>query len=494
MPEHIRTLIVILILATPFFSVVNNTASAIIGRELYSARRNLWFVLTLCAFLSPNFWVFAFIAILLLLYANRRESNTPALFFFILFALPVATVEIPGFGLVNYLFLLSYYRILALFILLPAFFRLLKKSDAMPFGRMVTDKVLFVFLLLSVMLNLRDTTFTDTLRQTLYICLEAFLPYFVISRSLKNLQDFKDALMSLVLSIMLLALIAVFEAVRHWLLYVPLTSSLGFTQVIGGYLERAGGLRAITTAGQPIALGYLMAIGIGFFLFLQQSFQQKFTRRIGFALLAAGLIAPMSRGPWVGVVALVIIFIATGRNVARRLMSMTLIALLALPLVAILPGGDKIIDLLPFIGSTEKGNITYRQDLFNTSITVIQHNPWFGSINFLDTPEMESLRHDGLIDIVNGYIEIALAKGLTGLGLFVGFFLLTITSIYRAMGLIPDKDCEEYLLGRALLATLVSMMVILSTVSSVTIIPIVYWSIAGLGIAYVQMVRKQATL
>ena len=494
MPEHIRALVVILILAATFFSAVNNTASAIIGRELYIARRNLWFMITLTAFLSPGFWVFAFIAIFLLLSAKRRETNTPALFFFVLFALPIATVEIPGFGLINFLFLLSYYRILALLILLPVFFRLLKNSDTIPFGKLSTDKILFAFLLLTAMLHLRDTTFTDTLRQSLYIFLEAFLPYFVISRSLKNLQDFKDALMSLVLAIMLLALLAVFENARHWLLYTSLTNSLGFTQAGGGYLERSGVLRAIVTAQEAIPLGYLMAIGIGFYLFLQRSFQQKLTRRAGMVLLVAGLYAALSRGPWIGAFVLVIIFIATGRNPARRLMSMGLIVMLALPLVAILPSGDKFIDLLPFIGSTEEGNITYRQDLYNASLSVIQQNPWFGSINFLDAPEMQPLRHQGIIDIVNSYIQLGLERGLVGLGLFVAFFFLTFTGIFQAMRIIPDKDCEEYVLGQTLLATLISIMVIIATVSSITFIPIMYWSIAGLGIAYVQMMRKQVAL
>jgi hypothetical protein len=57
---------------------------------------------------------------------------------------------------------------------------------------------------------------------------------------------------------------------------------------------------------------------------------------------------------------------------------------------------------------------------------------------------------------------------------------------------IPDKDSEEYLLGRALLATLLAILTIITTVSSITIIPIVYWSVAGLGVAYAQMVRKNA--
>jgi O-antigen ligase len=125
-------------------------------------------------------------------------------------------------------------------------------------------------------------------------------------------------------------------------------------------------------------------------------------------------------------------------------------------------------------------------------VIVIQRNPWFGSINYLDTPEMESMRQgQNIIDIVNTYISVALEKGFVGLGLFVGFFFLTLLGIYLAMRSIPDKDSEEHLLGRILLATLLAIMVIIFTVSSITVIPIVYWSVAGLGVAYAQMIRNK---
>jgi hypothetical protein len=57
---------------------------------------------------------------------------------------------------------------------------------------------------------------------------------------------------------------------------------------------------------------------------------------------------------------------------------------------------------------------------------------------------------------------------------------------------IPDKDSEEHVLGRALLATLLAIMVTIFTVSSISFIPLVYWSVAGLGVAYAQMIRRNA--
>jgi hypothetical protein len=491
MPEHLRALIVILVLATTFFVFASRSASSISEAGDFTRRRNLWFALTFAAFLAPNYWVYTLIAVPLVIYANRQESNPPALFFSILFVLPMVSVQIPGMGLINFLFDLSHPRFLALLILLPSFISLRKQNDNLSFGRTWPDKALAAYLLLTVLLHLNDPSATNTLRLVFYLFIDIFLPYFVISRSLKNLQSFRDTLLSLVLAIMVLAPIAVFEAYRHWLLYQPLLDSLDLKEAAQGYLMRDGMLRATASTGQAIALGYLMAIGMGFYLFLQHSIEQKHIRRLGIALLAAGLIAPLSRGPWIGAAVLLIIFIATGRYAARRLMIFLLLALLAIPLASILPGGEKVINLLPFIGSTERENVDYREKLITNAMIVIQRNPWFGSSDYLKTPEMESMRQgQGIIDIVNTYLGVVLEKGFVGLGLFVGFFVLTLMGIYRAMRSIKDRNSEEHLLGQALLATLLSIMVIILTVSSISIIPIVYWSVAGLGVAYAQMVRK----
>jgi O-antigen ligase len=493
MPEHLRALIVILVLSTIVFAFVHRPACVISGARNFTRRRNLWFALTLVAFLVPSFWAYTFIAILLLIYATRREPNLPALYFFILFALPVAAIPIPGMGLINYLFELSHARILALLILVPAFFVLIRRSGTLTFGRTGPDKLLAVYLLLTTLLYLRETTITDTLRQAFYLFIDVFLPYFVISRSLRNLQTFRDALLSFVLAVMVIALLAVFETFKHWLLYQPLLNALGLSQAYSEYLERGGALRAMVTAGQPIALGYLMVTGVGLYLFLQRSIRQKLIRRLGMALLAAGLIAPLSRGPWIGVAVLLVVFITTGRYAIPRLIGLVAAVALSLSLIAVLPGGEQVINLLPFIGSTEKGNIDYRENLLNNSIIVIERNPWFGSVNYLQTPEMEYMRQgQGIIDVVNTYLGIALETGFVGLALFVGFFALTLLRIYRAMRSIRDRGSEERLLGRALLATLLAILLMIFTVSSITIIPIVYWSVAGLGVAYAQMVRKRA--
>ncbi|MHC8350281.1 O-antigen ligase family protein [Pseudomonas sp. RT4P38] len=490
MPEHFRALIVILVLAGVVFAMARRPAADLIPDRNFTRRRNLWFVLTLLAFVSHSFWVYAGIAAIVLTFARNSERNPVALFFLLLFLIPPSPVEIPGFGLINYFFALNHVRLLALCVLLPAFFALRRRADTVPFGRTWPDKLLAANMLLTSLLYLRETTVTDTLRQTLYLFIEVFLPYYVASRALKNLSDFKDALFGFVLAAMVLSLIGLFEYAKHWQLYSAVVNAMGM-QWDPGYLSRGGSLRASATTGQAIALGFVISVAIGFYLYLQENVRSKLQRSLGALLLAGGLYVPLSRGPWVGAAAMIVVFIGTGRKAVKRLMLLAAAGVLALPLLAIVPGGQKVLDLLPFIGTVEVENITYRQRLIDNAVIVIQRNPWLGSFDYRSTPEMQSLTQgQGIIDIVNTYIGVALSFGLIGLTLFVVFFVSVLQGIRKGMRSFPNKDDEARRLGRALLATLAGILVTIVTVSSISVIPVVYWSVAGLGVAYAQMARR----
>jgi O-antigen ligase len=493
MPEHLRALIVILFLACVVFFLARSPAKDLIAESDFKRRRNLWFALTLVAFFAHSYWIYTAVAAVMLLTARRRERNPMALFFLLLFVIPPASKEVPGFGVVNYLIELNHQRILTLCVLLPAALVLSKQSDTLRFGRLWADKLLAASLLLMGLLYLRETTITDTLRQAVYLYVDVFLPYYVASRGLRELSDFKDAMLAFVIAALVLSLLAVAEYARHWLLYNALLDALGVEWSMKGYLSRGGSLRASVTAGQAIALGYVITVAIGLFLFVQGFVRSQLQRNLGALLLAAGLFVPLSRGPWVGAVVMIVVFIAMGKRAVTRLSLLALAGVLSIPLLTIVPGGEKILDLLPFIGSVDNENITYRERLLDNSWIVIQRYPLFGSFDFRNTPEMQSMiQGEGIIDIVNTYIGLALRIGLVGLALFVGFFACVLMGINKSMRTFPDKSDPYRQLGRVLLATLLGILVTIFTVSSITVIPVVYWSIAGLGIAYIQMVRRHA--
>lgn len=150
-----------------------------------------------------------------------------------------------------------------------------------------------------------------------------------------------------------------------------------------------------------------------------------------------------------------------------------------------------IAGLIPFVGDVEAGNVAYRMQLIENAWPVIQRNPLFGSIDYKSTDEMRSMiQGRGIIDIVNSYIGIALNYGLVGLAMFCGFFFSVARNLRRSYQSLPAEEEEFRVVGRALFATLVAVLVTIGTTSSIGAIPLLYWSLAGMAVAYTRVVRR----
>ena len=171
-----------------------------------------------------------------------------------------------------------------------------------------------------------------------------------------------------------------------------------------------------------------------------------------------------------GAIVLIIVFLATGSQKFKRFAVLIALIFTLIPTLSVIPGGHKIIDLLPFVGHTESQNIDYRSDLLTNSAIVFERHLLLGSNNYVEElAELGMTQGQGIVDIVNSYVWIALKHGLIGLILFVSFFLVLLNTIYSAMRKVEDKNSESYLLGRALLSCLSATMVIIFTVSNILI-------------------------
>ena len=228
MPEHLRALVVILVIAVACFLLARRSASEYaMADQDFVRRRNLWFAITLIAFLAHNFWIFFAVTAIVLLLARKREWNPIALFLFLVLALPSFGARVSGLGIINQLLLIDYARLLSLTILLPAALQLRGLSEGAGTLYRVTDVCVIGYAVLQLALQLQVDTATNTARYGVYALLDVWLPYFVASRSLRDPQAFRDAMMSFVVACMIVATIAMFEYLRHWLLYRALPDALG---------------------------------------------------------------------------------------------------------------------------------------------------------------------------------------------------------------------------------------------------------------------------
>lgn len=495
MSEHLIALPVILVLAgAVFIGAIGPITAQACSPQDFRRRRNLWFVLTLAAFLTHSFWLFMVIAALALALTVKAESNRFALYFGLMLAVPPIAASVPGLGVFNELFSINLMRLLALVVLLPTYLVLRGQSGVDPFGRLWCDKLLLGYLALEVVLTLPYRTATSVLRDSVfYAFTDVFLPYYVASRSLRTLKAFRDAIAAFVVGVLVLSVMLMFEFARSRLLYVSLAPAMGvFDYGWGTYLGRAGGMRAMASIGHPIAAGYTCAVALGLYLYLQRFVPGVLARRVGALVLVGGMVGALSRAPWIGAAFIVVVFVVLGPAPTRGLMKIGLAVLLALPLLILTPAGQRFIDLLPWVGTVEAFNVEGRERLAEVSYRVFLQSPFFGRFDYTANDEMESLRGGhGIIDTVNTYVVVALRGGGVSLALFCGFFLVAGSSLFRAMRRVSDHGDEGKLLGRALFATLMGMLFMIGTVSPVLDIPTLYWSVGGLMVACVRLLEQR---
>ena len=312
---------------------------------------------------------------------------------------------------------------------------------------------------------------TNTARTAFYLFVDVCLPYYVASRSIRDFRAFKDVLFSFIVASAIIGLVGIFELIKGWLLFSSVNEALGVDWEYGKYLLRGDAVRAQATAGQPIVLGYILSVAVGFYFFIGPSFSSKWLRAVGLMGLIAGLVAPLSRGPWIGAAVSYVVYMMTGVGATKNLLKvLTFVGGISF-LLLFTPYASIVIDHLPFIGTIDVDNVEYRDKLLVNSLEVISRNLYFGSYDYMLAPEMEQLRSggdNGIIDVVNSYLGIALSGGIVALALFTSFFLVTLVGVTNTIRGLSSSNLELRALGRMLIATLSGILVTIYTVSSIT--------------------------
>lgn len=494
MPEYLRALLVLMVVGAGYFYAARGALSPVLGEETFKRWRALWLVATLVLFLSHGILLYFLILGIIVLAYRRREAHLMGMYFVLLFVAPPAPAEISGLGVIDHLWVVNHYRLLGVALLLPAALSLLQRNTTARLGSSPVDWMVMGYLVLMSMLAFRDGNVTDGLRSVLSRWVDIFLPYYVASRSIRSEEGLRHAMTGLLISAMILAIVAIFEVLRSWKLYSAVLGAIGVNQgIFGGYLTRSGLLRPNASVGNSIVLGYVIVVALGFFLYLKSFLPGRIHRFLGAALLVGGITASLSRGPWVGAVLLVIAFVLTGAKPVKHLLALGFWAGASFLLLSQLPSGQLLIDMLPVFGTAEQGNVEYRASLLTAALPVIERNLLFGSNNFLEAPELQvMMQGEGIIDLVNTYVSVALYSGMTGLLLFLGAFLFALLQVRKAVRAAKKQGPTLALLGRALFATLLTIMFIIYTVSSISAVPVVYWTVLGLSVAYAGFVAQQA--
>jgi O-antigen ligase len=490
MPTHYKSMIVVLVLASFVFVALKPAFLPFMSEQDYTRRRNLWLGITLAAYLSPSIWLYVAIAVVMTVRVMRKDSNPLALYALLMVAIPPVIGDLPTFGLVGNLFNINQFRLVTLMVLVPCL--LAERGRRRLEGPLhyPTDWLLLSFLMLQILLYLEFVPMSIAIRNVAFTLLDSWLPYFVLSRCLKSKEQVRDAMACFALCMVIFALPTVAEVALGTLLYANFASEWS-TPNIFTYLTRGESIRAQLASGQSIVLGYQFAIALGFWCYLQHHVPSRFYKVATGLLLALGLVMPLSRGPWVGAVAIVVVYVLSGPRALGTFVKVVLATFVLAGAISLTPWADQVVQYLPFIGNFESETITYRQLILEVSWRIIQHSPFFGDP--YAKLYMESLRTgQGIIDIVNVYVAMTLYYGFVGSGLFTGFFVLPVIALFRlAKARRVDDDTSR--MAAVLLAAIVGAMVMIGTVSNYLSIPVINGMLVALAVGFRRIAMQPQT-
>ena len=450
----------------------------------------IWAAVNFFAFFVPQIWVLFLLVSALVLYMRQRVDYI-VLYCLMLFMLPNLHAQIPGFGIINYFFSLSYNRLLILLLLVPLILkpRPLAQNERVAIARL--DFFVLSFVALMSILEFRDSTFTDSMRQVFYIFLDILVPYYAISRNLKSLEHAYDCLKALLFTLTIVCAIGFFEMILRWQIY-NILSMIHMTVHIP-YTMREGLLRSVVTFSSPIGLGFAGMIALMIFVFFnKRRFLRSPKKQFLFLTIIAGLFSTISRGPWLATVISMMAFFLQQPGRTRFILRILAVSFLAMIFLSATPYFQKAVNLLPFIGDAASETISYRERLIDVSIRVFWKNPLLGDTGFMETPEMESMRQgQGIIDIVNSYLQIALLYGFIGLLLYCAIFGQLLLTLFKTKRHITREPEWQDLLA-FLISLTIGIMVTIGTVSLVGYIPVIVWLAIGFATGVIRLAHQKA--
>lgn len=331
-----------------------------------------------------------------------------------------------------------------------------------------------------LLLTVRGVPLNGVLREIPALFLAIMVPFYIAATGIRTNAMATSAALAIVWGGMCNSVVAIFESVRHWLLYQSFYAQLHATQPLGVSATlsvRAGMLRAHGIVFDYESLGFLTAIA----MITATAFRSRF-RPVGFGVIAltltGGCLASQARGGWiaaaVGLMALAIY--------EHRWRMLAAIAGAAAPLVLVIGAISSNHErFAQFIGSSGHGQQTldYRSALFSRGLNEVLGHPWTGQTRDQLEASMNDMRQSQhIIDFVNVHLNVALIGGFPLLAMWLLAFLAPIYLSWRARPRTPLPGSSPPL-GLPLALVLASAVFIAGTSLTDRIISII---MIGIGL------------
>lgn len=409
---------------------------AVIWRDSESGRYRIalmWIAAAAIAFLIPyKSAAFFLLAVALGALAPVNPTARIGFYFASFMALPFYyDFDIPFPG-INYLINIDYSKVATLVLLGPLFVAKILKPP--PATLRIVDRLLLLFVLISGVMALRDLPVTSAIRATVDRFILVYIPYVAISRNLATRKDVESVLRAFFAGLVVLAAIAVISMTRGWNYYASL-GEIGHKI----YSDQRGGFLRIYATLTPPLLALSMGAGVVGALYLRS--KAVLRGYLVFALIPLFLFVMYvtgSRGGMLGAAVTIAFYILLPRigSAGRAALAALSFVFIAGLFFYLTQEDVQVYD--PY------GTFQYRAELFRTSIEQIAQRPLFGSANFLELESFQALRQgEGIIDLVNSYLQVALYFGLVGLFLFVGAHFMPLSKVYGSINVFDRGGSKQ---------------------------------------------------
>lgn len=367
-----------------------------------------WAVSAPIIFVFQNPLATMFILVAVMLVAAPLARDRVAFFLVAAPAVPVfisAPLPFPG---INFLTNLTHLKLAALALLLPVFIS--RNDSGRPGILSGPGLVVLIYVFYTSLMITLPTNITGGMRFFLDQLLLIALPYFAILYALRKTEDIDAFFQAFLIASLILAFVAILSRAKMWDIYAR--DAIYIMEI------REGGMRVNATAGTH-SLAFHLAAAFMLLEFLKHRLGIGWImQNIMRVILVAGMLTTGSRGALGGlIVAWCIYTFLTLRSTPLR-------ASLFFALIAGTIAGSIWLAQGDVDAYDEHGTFSYRQELLWTSVDYIAKYPFFGDRHFLTSGVFDHLlQGQGIIDITNLYLQVALTFGLIGLTLFSGVFV-----------------------------------------------------------------------
>ena len=346
-------------------------------------------------------------------------------------------------------------------------------------GRRNLDIAAIVLVALFIFIDSRNVSVISVLRTSIVFFVQLGVPYLAFSRGVTTREDVNRILVRFAYAGTLCAVIAVFGATRHWVLYQSFNDALHITETLGSATLniRGGRLRTGGTMVDYTAAGIFFASVLVVIPGLWAQFRRRWSTIVCIVLLG-GLLATQSRGAWVATgIGLATVLTYRG-YLARGLVLLAAAAAVQVALATIFAPTSKWAETFG-TGGVGAQTEEYRRQLLSSGLRQIASHPLFGQPPRQLAANMSELTQgQHIVDFVNTHLYVALTAGVPWFGLWLMIWITPIVMAWRNRSVGKQRKTVD--VAEMPMAIILTTMVALTFTS--TIDRNLYWPAIALGL------------